>query len=125
MQGHERAEETERRHRRRELGPFLDRFSLACVDMVLGRPPRPVPHADGRDLEEGEPESLVAGLTELPFPRHEASRWYADSEVLLRLDEGVWIGVLGRTPEALDKFREEHPGFWVERGDVSRPYSVA
>jgi hypothetical protein len=82
--------------------------------MVLWEAVEAGPHADGRDLEEGEPESLVAGLTELPFPRHEASRWYADSEVLLRLDEGVWIGVLGRTPEALDKFREEHPGFWVE-----------
>jgi hypothetical protein len=93
--------------------PFLDRFSLACVDMVLWEAVEAGPHADGRDLEDGEPESLVAGLTELRFPRYEASRWYADSEILLRVEE-VWIGVLGRTREALDRFREEHPGFWVE-----------
>jgi hypothetical protein len=93
---------------------FLDRFSLACVDMVLWEAVEAGPNADGRDLEEGEPESLVAGLTELPFPRYEASRWYADSEILLRVDEEVWTGVLGRTREALDRFREEHPGFWVE-----------
>src|SRR5262249_8829915 len=93
---------------------FLDRFSLACVDMVLWEAVEAGPDADGRDLEEGEPEALVAGLTELPFPRHQDSRWYAGDEVLLRVDDDIWVVVLGRDREALDAFREAHPGFWVD-----------
>jgi hypothetical protein len=94
--------------------PFLDRFSLACVDMVLWEAIEAGPHADGRDLEEGEPESLVAGLNELPFPRYDTSRWYAAADILLRVDDDMWVVVLGRTAQALDRFRDEHPGFWVE-----------
>ena len=93
---------------------FLDRFSLACVDMVLWEAVEAGPHADGRDLAEGEPQSLVAGLAELPFPRHDASRWYAGGDILLRVDDDVWVVVLGRDREALDAFRDRHPGFWVE-----------
>lgn len=96
---------------------FLDRFSLACVDMVLWEAVEAGPNADGRDLEEGEPESLVAGLTELPFPRHRESRWYADSDVLLRVDDDIWVVVLGRDREALDAFREAHPGFWFDEDE--------
>jgi hypothetical protein len=96
---------------------FLDRFSLACVDMVLWEAVEAGPNADGRDLEEGEPESLVAGLTELPFPRHQDSRWYAGDDVLLRVDDGIWVVVLGRDREALDAFREAHPGFWVDEDE--------
>jgi hypothetical protein len=93
---------------------FLDRFSLACVDMVLWEAVEAGPDADGRDLEEGEPEALVAGLTELPFPHHQDSRWYAGPDILLRVDEGIWVVALGRDREALDAFREAHPGFWVD-----------
>jgi hypothetical protein len=98
-------------------GKFLDRFSLACVDMVLWEAVEAGPNADGRDLEDGEPESLVDGLTELPFPRHPDSRWYAGPDVLVRVDESVWVVVLGRDREALDAYREAHPGFWVDEDE--------
>jgi hypothetical protein len=104
---------------------FLDRFSLACVDMVLWEALEPGPQADGRDLEEGEPASLITGLTELPFPRHETTRWYAGglspaqpasagSDVILRIDEDVWVQVLGRDRATLNAFRDAHPGFWLD-----------
>lgn len=99
-------------------GKFLDRFSLACVDMVLWEALEAGPHADGRDLEDGEPASFVDGRRELPFPRHPSSRWYADADVLLRVDDEVWVAVLGRDRKALDAFREAHPGFWVDEEDV-------
>jgi hypothetical protein len=95
-------------------GKFLDRFSLACVDMVLWEAVEAGPNADGRDLEDGEPESFVAGLTELPFPRYQNSRWYAGPDVLVRVDDDVWVVALGRDREALDAFRAAHPGFWVD-----------
>jgi hypothetical protein len=93
---------------------FLDRFSLACVDMVLWEALEAGPNADGRDLGEGEPESLVAGLAELPFPRHETSRWYAGDDILVRVDDELWVVVLGRDRKALNAFREAHSGFWVD-----------
>lgn len=99
-------------------GKFLDRFSLACVDMVLWEAVEAGPNADGRDLADGEPGSLIAGLAELPFPRHQNTRWYADPDVLLRLDDDVWVVVLGRDREALDAFRDRHPGFWVDEDEA-------
>jgi hypothetical protein len=93
---------------------FLDRFSLACVDMVLWEALEAGPHADSRDLEEGEAQSIVARLDELPFPRHETSRWYAGGDILVRVDEELWMVVLGRGHKALDAFRAAHPGFWVD-----------
>ncbi|MGI5214774.1 hypothetical protein [Plantactinospora sp. CA-290183] len=98
--------------------PFLDRFSLTCVELVLWESVEGGgAMSDGRDQEAGEPAALVAGLTRLPFPRypdeHGPSRWYANSEILLH-DDGAWVGIRARTREALDEFRRAHPGHWVD-----------
>jgi hypothetical protein len=97
--------------------PFLDRFSLCCVDMVLWESVEAGERSDGRDQTAGEPASLVEGLVELPFPRYPgdvaASRWYAGGDIILREDAGLWVAVSARTDEALDAFRQAHPGDWV------------
>jgi hypothetical protein len=97
--------------------PFMDRFSLACVDMVLSECIEFGELSDGRYPDDGELPALVDGLARLPAPRyrgdHDIRRWYAGSDILLRDDDGEWVGVLGRTREALDAYRRDHPGGWV------------
>jgi cell wall assembly regulator SMI1 len=97
--------------------PFIARFSLACVDMVLWERVEAGEHADGRDQLDGEPASLVQGLTRLPFPRYpgdlDTCRWYARDDILLRDDDGAWVAICARTREALEMFRTRHPGRWV------------
>jgi hypothetical protein len=97
--------------------PFLDRFSLCCVDMVLWESVEAGERSDGRDQTDGEPASLVEGLVELPLPRYPddfaASRWYAGRDIILRVDAGLWVAVCARTDEALNAFRRAHPGDWV------------
>jgi hypothetical protein len=95
--------------------PFFDRFSLACVDMVLWEMVEAGPHSDARDELDDDQAAFTAGLTPVPFPRYPAgfgSQWYVGADILLRHDPG-WIAVAARTPETLDAFRRAHPGAWV------------
>lgn len=98
--------------------PFIERFSLACVDMVLMECTEGGELSDGRFQVDGEPAALVDGLARLPYPRYlsgyEVRRWYAGSDVLVRDDGGEWVAVLGRTRQALDAYRTSHPGDWVD-----------
>jgi hypothetical protein len=85
--------------------------------MVLWESVEAGERSDGRDQTDGEPDSLVAGLVELPLPRYPrdvaASRWYAGRDIILREDAGQWVAVCARTDEALEAFRRTHPGDWV------------
>ncbi|MFC5002780.1 hypothetical protein ACFPIJ_33750 [Dactylosporangium cerinum] len=95
--------------------PFLDRFSLACVDMVLWEMVEAGPHSDARDETNDDQAALADDLTAVPFPRYPdefGSQWYVSADIILRHDPG-WIAVAARTPEALDAFRHSHPGGWV------------
>jgi hypothetical protein len=95
--------------------PFMDRFSLACVDMVLWESVEAGPRSDGRDEATDDPTTLFEGLTQVQFPRYPNgfdSQWYVNADMILRYDSG-WVAVCARTDEALDAFREAHPGDWV------------
>jgi hypothetical protein len=103
---------------REEWVPFLDRFSVACVDMVLWEAVEAGPLSDGRDCQPDEIPSLVDGLTRLPFPGYgpgfESALWYASDDLILRdLEGGDWVAVRARTSRVLDRFRHDHPGGWV------------
>jgi hypothetical protein len=95
--------------------PFVDRFSLACVDMVLWEMVEAGPHSDGRDERDDDSATLFSGLTQVPFPRYPDkfdTRWYVNADVILRHYPG-WIAVCARTGESLDAFRRTQPGDWV------------
>jgi hypothetical protein len=95
--------------------PFLDRFSLACVDMVLWETVEAGPHSDGRDETGDDRAALTGDLTPVPFPRYPddfGSQWYVGADTVVRHDPG-WIAVAARTQDALDSFRLAHPGNWV------------
>jgi hypothetical protein len=82
--------------------PFMDRFSQACVDMVLWEMVEAGPHSDGRYATEGDQAALAQVLTAVPFPRYPGefgSRWYVGRDTILRHDPG-WIAVAARTAEA-------------------------
>jgi hypothetical protein len=95
--------------------PFMDRFSLACVDMVLWETVEAGPHSDGRDETDDDHATLAIGLTPVSFPRYPdefGSQWYVSTDTILRHDPG-WVAVAARNPEALNAFRLAHPGDWV------------
>ncbi len=95
--------------------PFMDRFSLACVDMVLWEMVEAGSHSDARDETEDDQTTLFGTLTPVPFPRYPnefGSQWYVGADTILRHDPG-WIAVAARTPEALDEFRQAHHGNWA------------
>jgi len=95
--------------------PFLDRFSLACVDMVLWETVEAGPYSDARDETDDDHAALADGLTAVPLPRYPdefGGQWYVGADIILRHDPG-WIAVAARTPEALGAFRHAHPGNWV------------
>jgi hypothetical protein len=94
--------------------PFLTRFSLACVDMVLWESVEAGRCSDGRDETDDDAATLPEVLTEVPFPRYPGSRWYASADIILRHDIGAWVAVSGRSADALEAFREAHPGYWVD-----------
>jgi hypothetical protein len=95
--------------------PFMDRFSLACVDMLLWEMVEAGPHSDARDETDDDHATLAGDLTSVPFPRYPdefGSQWYVSTDMILRHDPG-WVAVAARTPEALDAFRRAHPGNWA------------
>jgi hypothetical protein len=97
--------------------PFMDRFSLACVDIVLWEMVEAGPHSDARDETADDRAALAEDLTAVPFPRYPdefGSQWYVGPGTVLRHDPG-WVAVAARTPEALDSFRRAHPGDWVNQ----------
>jgi hypothetical protein len=100
-----------------EWEPFLDRFSLACVDMVLWEAVEAGPLSDGRDHEPGATPSLTQGLTRLSFPRYrpnfDTAVWYVSDDLILRDIDSDWLAICARTEPALDRFRHDHPGRWV------------
>jgi hypothetical protein len=100
---------------------WLDRFSHACVEMVLSESlVSPEELADGRELDDDEGGVLEGRFTRLPLPDYPTSqaapgiRWYAGRDVIIR-DDGAMIQVRARTVEALDRVRAELPGEWTTR----------
>jgi hypothetical protein len=98
--------------------PWMERFSMAAVEIVLSESLVDEELADSRDPEDGDSEALEARYTRLGVPDHPIGqvppiRWFAGADVILRDDAGGWLSVRGRTPEALDAVRDDLPGDWL------------
>jgi len=101
--------------------PFLGRFSLACVEMVLSETMLGNDICDNRELDDTTLTALVRNFTRLSFPDYplwpepdgRPVRWFGDNRVLLRDDGGLWLWVHARTMEALDRVRALLPGDWI------------
>lgn len=99
---------------------WLDRFSWACVEIVLSESLHaPFELGDFRDdLDEAQSESLGGRFTPLPFPAYPpgedpGARWYAGTDVILREEDRTWLWARARTEEALDRVRDDLPGDWL------------
>ena len=98
--------------------PWLDRFSSACVEIVLSESLFVSEElGDNRALEDGEAGLLEDRYTRLALPEYPArtpgARWFAGPDVIIRDDERTWMWARGRTPEAIDTVRADLPGDWM------------
>ncbi|MCU7826022.1 SMI1/KNR4 family protein [Kitasatospora sp. DSM 101779] len=101
--------------------PWLDRLSVALVELVLSESLR-APEDRTDHLEPLDVRTLLGieeGYVQLPFPDYpvfsapSGSRWFAGDDVLLREDDGGALYVRARTPEALADLRKNLPGTWL------------
>ncbi|GAA2130000.1 hypothetical protein [Actinomadura napierensis] len=93
--------------------PWLDRFSVAVLDIVLSESTQgPEGLCDFRELHEGEDDELTRRFTLLPFPA-EYQNFYFARGVLIADGGGDVLCVRARDPETLDRFRAEFPGHWL------------
>lgn len=98
--------------------PWLDSFSLACVEMVLSESLHADEGlADYREADEGDLEELER-YTRLPLPEYPSgelpgTRWFAGPDVLVREDERSWITIRARTEESLAAACEDFGDGWL------------
>ncbi len=103
--------------------PFLDRFSTACIEMVLSESlfAHNETRADNRPLEEWEaieaPVFQRLALPDYPMWAVEGCviRWFASPDVLLREDANEWLWALSLAASALDSVRGSLPGDWINQ----------
>ncbi|MFE7333122.1 hypothetical protein ACFU8W_51835 [Streptomyces sp. NPDC057565] len=109
--------------------PFLERLSLAAVEMVLSEallsaePDDDV--SDNRELDEKTLEGVEERFERLPFPDYPLwadpdgppVRWFTGSGLILRDDSRQWLWVRSRTTAQLDTFRAAFPGDWIMQPD--------
>lgn len=105
-----------------EWSPFLDRFSLACVEMVLSEcvlaPGAP---GDNRQLDPVTLAALADTFPPLPLPRYPVwaapdgppVRWFGGDEVILRADGEDWMWARARDEAVLESVRAALPGVWL------------
>ena len=96
--------------------PWMDRFSMACAEMILAESLHDEELADSRDEEDTDAAALAARYPRIGVPDHPTGqvppvRWFAGPDVILR-NAGGWLSARGRTAEALDAVREDLPGHW-------------
>ncbi|OJJ07609.1 hypothetical protein ASPVEDRAFT_155421 [Aspergillus versicolor CBS 583.65] len=102
-----------------EWQPWLGRFSLACVDLILweslydSRMP-----TEFRDIDDDDFELVEQLYTELPSSNGPDSytpvdiRWFTAADILLCYT-GTDLAVRARTSEAISSIREKIPGDWL------------
>lgn len=100
--------------------PYLDRFSLACLEIVLSESLfTGVGLDDSRQLDDAGIKSLEQNFTRLAIPDYPlwtgppVVRWFSGPDVILRADGETWVWVRARTVCALDAVRAVMPGGWV------------
>lgn len=102
--------------------PYLERFSLACVEMVLSESlfSAPLELRDNRELDPAAAALVEQHFARLAIPAYPlwaepggVVRWFAGPEVLLCDVAGIWLWVRARTTLALDAVRAGLPGAWL------------
>ncbi|MGP4024650.1 hypothetical protein [Actinomadura sp. 3N407] len=96
--------------------PWLERFSLACVEIVLsGSLFSSEELSDNRPLEDDESGVLSRRYARLPLPEYgtPSTLWFTAPDLIMRDDHRVWLWVRARTPDALAEVRRELPGDWL------------
>lgn len=90
--------------------PYLDRFSLACVDLALTMVINDHPHANASELPADLLPSVAEKFARIPLPdlpmwvdlEESPVRWFSGPGQLLRThggDDGAWLWIAGRTAE--------------------------
>jgi hypothetical protein len=106
--------------------PFMDRVSLAAVEMVLSEWmwSGDLFH-DNRDLDGDAVAALEKRYTRLPMPDYPLwaipdgppMRWFCDEGTVLRVDAGEWVWIRAESAEALAAVRQALPGDWLMVSD--------
>jgi hypothetical protein len=93
--------------------PWLPRFSLACVEMVLSEALfRDGAETADRETSEADISLLEDHFVELPL-NSPGTRWFVSDDVIVREDDGQWLWARARTPYALDVLVKQLPGDWT------------
>jgi hypothetical protein len=102
--------------------PFLERFSVASVEMVLSESlfSAPVELSDNRELDSAAAALVAQRFARLAIPDYPmwalpggSVRWFVGPEVLVCDFAGTWLWVRARTTTGLDAVRVGLPGEWL------------
>ncbi len=103
--------------------PFLDRVSLACVEMVLSEWLfSGVTPADNRDLDDEAVSMLERQFRRLAMPEYPlwagggSVSWYEGPGAILRADARTWLWAGAISQEAIAAVRRALPGEWLMDG---------
>jgi hypothetical protein len=104
--------------------PFLDRVSLAGVEMVLSEWMLSGGFADNRDLDEDAVDVLEQRFRRLPIPDYPMwampdappVRWFSGQGAILREDCRHWLWVRAMSVDGLARVRQTLPGRWLADG---------
>ena len=103
--------------------PFLERLSLACVEMVLSEWMLcGAASSDSRQLDNESVALLERRFRRLPMPGYPfwagsddagPVRWFEGYGAILREDAGTWLWASGASPDAIAAVRRSLPGEWT------------
>lgn len=106
--------------------PYLDRVSLAGVEMVLSEwMLSGEMFADNRELDDEAVVLLERRFRRLPMPDYPLwagggpMRWFDGHGAILRADAGTWLWAQAASADAIAAVRHVLPGEWLEAGEES------
>ncbi|MFC3896091.1 hypothetical protein ACFOWZ_31835 [Lentzea rhizosphaerae] len=92
--------------------PWMPRFSLACVELVLSM----AVFGDSGGTADRERSDADVPLLEEHFSllplNNPLSRWFVSDDLIIREDDRAWLWACARTPEAFELLVERFPGPW-------------
>lgn len=106
--------------------PFMDRVSMACVEMVLSEwMLSGEVFADNRELDDQAIDALERGFRRLPLPDYplwadpdgRPMRWFGGDGVVLRDDAATWLWARAASSEGIARVRQALPGEWLMADD--------